>query len=321
MNRLIPLVLAVALVAAACGDDSSSTETGGPGGDGPTTTTSTTVATTTTLDPATPEGELAAARQRWAESGLDSYRLETAEICFCPETRWTNTVVDGEVTDHAPLSDEAVFDPGPRTMETLFDSIARAIEEGYETLDAEYDAETGAVVSYYVDVEANMADEEYGVSVTSLTPYDPDAPTVEIDAGSLVDDYGCGYGFEKGSADQTLRLSLEWVAGFDAEPIPIDGPVTLPAEGWNALLLTGADLYANWCDDVIEPDEPEPVIASRWTVVEGTVTITSPTPLTAEGRTDVTAVLEGGVVESGTGERVDLDDITLRNDCWGCFAG
>ena len=328
MNRLaflLPAILAVALVSAACGDDSS-TDVGGPGDDGSTTTT--TVATNTTLDPDTPKGALAAARRRWAENGLTSYRLATAEICFCPETAWVNTIVDGVVVTHEASGDASFFDPGPRSMETLFDEIAAAIADGYETLDAEYHPETGAAISYYVDVEALMADEEYGVQVTSLTPHDldtdpdtdPEAPADEIEAAALVDDYGCGYGFATGDAEQTLGLIIYSEGGFGSGGPDVSTPVEFPSADWSASITTGVDLFANWCDDVLEPDEPTPITDETWELVGGTLTVTSGTPADCAGET-VTATLTGAVAESSTGEQITLDDIELTNTGWGCFAG
>ena len=321
MKRLIPLLLTAALFAAACGDDSSSTDAGGSGGDGSTTTTAAPTTTTTPIDESTDEGALAAARQRWADNGLTSYRMTAAETCFCPETVWVHTVVDGQVTSHEPASAEPLFDPGPRTMETLFDEIADAIADGYAALDTDYDPDTGAVISYYVDIDEMMADEEHGVRVTALEPYDPADTTVEIDAAALTDDYGCGYGFEKGSADQTLRLSLTWVAGFDADAEALSSPVNFPDTAWNATVTTGTDLYANYCDDLILVDEPTPVVSSTWTLVEGTLTIGSDTMPNADEVADVRATLTAAVVESATGDRVDLGDVELHNTCWGCFAG
>ena len=34
-----------------------------------------------------------------------------------------------------------------------------------------------------------------------------------------------------------------------------------------------------------------------------------------------TPVAVGGEPEPVVDERIELDDIELRNDCWGCFAG
>jgi hypothetical protein len=323
MKRFLSLVLAITLLAAACGDDSSSTDAGGPGeggsGDGGSTTT-TTPATTTTLDPATPEGALAAARARWAENGLVSYRLVTTEICFCPETAWLNTIVDGNVVSHEPSGDESFFDPGPRSMETLFDEIATVIDTGYESLDVEYHPETGAVISYYVDVDAMMADEEHGVRVTSLTPYDPEAPAVTVEASALVDDYGCGYGFAKGNTDQTLGLIISFNGDYVPGGPDVSTPLELASDDWYAAIQTGTDLFANWCDDVIEVDEPTPIVDETWAVVAGTLAVTSGTPTDCGGGA-VAATLTGAVAESADGEQVTLDDIELTNTGWGCFAG
>ena len=322
MKRLIPLILTVVLVAAACGDDSSSTDAGGPGNGEPTTTTTTGAPpTTTTVDIETPEGALAAARQRWADNGLTSYRLTTSELCFCPETNWVNTVVDGEVTGHEPVGEGPFYDPGPRTMETLFDEIDAAIAEGYETLDVEYHPETGAVVRYWVDVAANIADEEHGVQVTSLTPYDPDAEPVDIDAAALVDDHGCGFGFAKSDATQTLALFIFWTGGYDPLGPDVSAPIVLPADDWDATMTTGTNLFADWCNDVIEVGAPVPAIDETLTLIAGTLTVTSDPTAPACVGDEVTGVLSGAIAEYDDGTTVELDDVTLRNFGWGCFAG
>ena len=323
MKRLIPLILTVVLVAAACGDDSSSTDAGGPGTGEPTTSTvtpTTTVVTTTSAGPDTPEGALAAARERWAANGPRAYRLTTSEICFCDVIEWVNTVIDGEVVSHEAVNEGTLFDPGPRSMETIFDEIAAAIAEGYETLDAEYDAETGAVVRYYVD-GANVADEEYGVQVISLTPFDPDAEPVDIDASTLVDDHGCGFGFAKSDATQTLALFIYWTGGYDPIGPDVSAPIVLPADDWEATMTTGASLFADWCNDVIEPGAPVPVIDETLTVIAGTLTVDAdPAAQPCVGEA-VTGVLTGAIAEFSDGTTVELDDVTLRNFGWGCFAG
>ncbi|MDG2232472.1 MAG: DUF6174 domain-containing protein, partial [Ilumatobacter sp.] len=81
-----------------------------------------------------------------------------------------DTVVDGEVTEHVALTDDAFFDPGPATMLSLFTAVQMVIDEGYATLDLEFDPETGALVRYFVDIDRRMADEESGVEVLSLKP-------------------------------------------------------------------------------------------------------------------------------------------------------
>lgn len=325
MRRILPLLLSIVLIAAACGDDSSSTDAGDGGGDGGGAGTSTTTTTTTEapIDTSTPEGQLTAARAQWAANGTSSYVLTTQQLCFCPPGEWIDTVVDGEVTGHAFAGNDSFFDPGPRTMETLFDEIEAVLAADYASIDLSFDAETGAVERYYVDVDEMMADEENGVEVISVESYDSGAvpEPVEITAAALADDYGCGYGFAKSSADQTLSLVITWTGGFTADPTSPAGPVGLPAADWEAEIRTGADLFANWCDDVIEIDEPTPVTTSEWSIVAGTLTITSDLPLSTDGQGTTTATLSGAVAESATGEQVTLDDIGLVNTCWGCFAG
>ncbi|MEQ8839919.1 MAG: DUF6174 domain-containing protein [Acidimicrobiales bacterium] len=330
MRRILPCLLSVMLLAAACGDDASPTEAGAPGDGTTTTTTTTTTAAPVDLD--TPEGSLAAARDRWAANGLTSYRLATSELCFCPETNWVNTVVDGDVVGHEPVGEESFYDPGPRSMETLFDEIDAAIADGYHTLDLDFDDETGAVVRYWVDVDEMIADEEHGVEVTSLTPYDPDASAVVPTAAALVDDYGCGYLFAKGNADQSLALVISWT-GSAADGPDLSAPIDLAiTEDWSATITAGTDLFANWCDDVFEPDEPTPAVTDTWTIVDGTVTVdTDLADVASCGGTEVTATLSGTIAKTTT-EGVNalddispadltLDDIALTNPAWGCFAG
>jgi hypothetical protein len=162
-RRLLILVFAVAVIAAACGDDASTTTAE------PTSTTSV-PSTTDPADADTPQGRLDAARQRWADNGPSSYTITIQELCFCPETIWIDTVVDGAVVTHEPAADsDGFYDPGSRTMEGLFDEIQAAIDEGFATFEADYDPVSGAVERYWVDVSEMMADEEHGV-VVQLEP-------------------------------------------------------------------------------------------------------------------------------------------------------
>lgn len=327
MRRLPALLLCLALFAVSCGDDDSTTDAGGPADESTTTSSTTTSAApepTNELDPTTPQGELAAARQRWAEQAPDAYRLTIAEVCFCPETVWVHTVVDGEVTDHQPVSDEAFHDPGPRSMETLFDEIDTILAAEYAVFDALYDPETGAVERYWVDIDEGIADEEHGVEVRSVEAFDPGAPTDEIDAAALTEHHPCGLGFATGNLDQSLGLVISWQGGVDPiEPDLSDG-VNFPTDAWSGSVFTGRDLFANWCDDVVEPDEPTPVIDETWTLVAGTLEFTSvPTadPGTGCNGQEATAVLTGAVAGSEAGDQIVLDDIDLHNPAWGCFAG
>jgi hypothetical protein len=83
-------------------------------------------------------------------------------------------------------------------------------------------------------------------------------------------------------------------------------------------LQFGADLFANWCDDVLEPGEPEPVTDEVWRV-SGTLDITS---LPAAGECGpAEGTLIGAVARTEDGDEIVLGDLDLQNDSWGCFAG
>ena len=322
MRRLLPLFLTIVLIAAACGDDSSSTDAGADGsGGGDASTTSTTTTTEAPIDTSTPEGQLAAARAQWAENGLTSYTLTTQEICFCPPGLWIDTVVDGVVTDHVFDGDDSFYDPGGRTMEDLFDGIEALLADDYASIELSFHPETGALDQYYIDIDEMIADEEQGVDVISIEPYDGETAgaDVEVSAAAFTTDYGCGFGFAKVSDTQDLSLVVFW-NDFAPEGPDVATPIELPNAAWSTEVTTGSDLFANWCDDVVEEDDPVPVIASSWSFIAGSLTV-SPAAPGGDCPTEVTGTLSGAVIESASGEQITLDTIELRNTGWGCFAG
>lgn len=120
-------------------------------------------------DPAV-QAQLDAARDLWAAQGPDAYTIVTKSLCFCLQEQWSDTVVDGVVTEHVALTDDEFADPGARPMHLLFDAVQSAIDDGYVTLDLSFDPETGALRQFFVDIDELIADEEYGVEVVSLDP-------------------------------------------------------------------------------------------------------------------------------------------------------
>jgi hypothetical protein len=307
-TRLLTLLAVLSLLAVACGDDTSPVETG----DGPDPST-----TISTADPDSPEARLASARLLWDDYGLSSYRLTTQELCFCPETIWADTIVDSAVVSHEAVSEESFYDPGERTMDTLFDEIEEALTAGYATFEVDFDPDTGAVERYWVDVNEQMADEEHGVDVVSLEPHDETTESVEIDIADLSDDYGCGYGFAIGSPGQDLALIIFWNGGNSPD---LASPVTFPSERWTGEIWVGADLFSNWCDDVIDETEPAPVVDERWTVVAGTLTFGGEAGVDCGGGA-VSGTLTNAEAQSPSGETIELAELDLNNEAWGCFAG
>ena len=313
-RRLIPLLVAIALLAAACGSTTTDTEAGG----GPDPTTPTTTQTFAPVDQGTPAERLAAARALWAENGPSTYRLTTQQVCFCPESIWADTVIDGEIVSHEAVADDGFFDPGGRTMEALFDEVDEAITDGFATIDLEFDPGTGALVRYWVDVDERMADEEHGVDVKAFEPFDPETSPADIDVRTLTDDYGCGYQFAAGSPAQDLALVI--YANGGATP-DLSVPTTFPSDAWAGEIRIGTDLFSNWCDDVIEQSEPVPIIEQRWTLVDGTLNVDRAADASDCDGNAATATLVGGTVQSPDGTILELGDIDLTNTGWGCFAG
>ncbi len=307
---LLALLTVFALAVAACGDDTP-VETGDDGSS--TTTTAAPTTSVPNIDPDSPAARLAAARARWADEGPGSYRLTMRQLCFCPETVWSDTVVDGEVVAHDPVSDDSFFDPGERTMDDLFDEVQLAIDTGFATLDLEFDEETGALVRYWVDVEEMMADEEHGVEVVLGEPVEAGA----IDVASLTDDYGCGYGFALGSPAQDLALVIHARGGAP----DLATPVVFPTEGWTAELRVGADLFSNWCDDVIDSSEPVPVVDAVWALTGGTLSVDGGADVVEGSGNPVRASLTDALAASPGGDVIELGDLALVNNCYGCFAG
>lgn len=184
-RRALPLLVAIISLAAACGSDGAATGDTLPTPDVstpevpitevPTSDPSTNDAPVTDPPATTPvddsaQAQLDAAVTRWNEVGSTSYTLLTRPLCFCPQQEWQDTVIDGEVTEHVALTDDIFFDPGPRTMLSLFAEVQAVIDDGYASLDLSFDPDTGALVRYFVDIDERMADEEFGVEVISIEP-------------------------------------------------------------------------------------------------------------------------------------------------------
>ena len=184
-TRSIALLITLAAVTAACGSDGAATgdtlptpgsvDTQLPVSEAPVTevpsTESPVPVTQVKNEPdATVQADLDAARELWTAQGSDSYTIVTQSLCFCPNEQWSDTVVDGVVTEHMALADDVFSDPSARPMDVLFDFVQQAIDNGYASLTVSYDPDTGALQQFFVDVDEMMADEEYGVEVISVDP-------------------------------------------------------------------------------------------------------------------------------------------------------
>jgi hypothetical protein len=149
---------------------------------------------------------------------------------------------------------------------------------------------------------------------------DPDAnPEPDLpDLAGMTSEWACGRGFWVGNSDQTVTLRLDAV---DVESLILGDRLDVGATGsasWTGALVVGRDLYANWCDDAIEPDEPVPVIEEQWQV-EGTVEMTVVPPAGECGEAQAWA--RDLVATSSDGRTLEIGDLLVNNAGWGCFAG
>ena len=135
------------------------------------------------------------------------------------------------------------------------------------------------------------------------------------DIDTLTETYGCGHGFWVGNPDQTTAL---WFSYDSVDERPES--VSLPHPDWTAELIDGRDLFANWCDDVIEEGEPVPQRGRTLPVVSGELEIVGEPPARFEGGL-LTVRATDLVIDVGNGETHELGDIDIENPSWGFFAG
>jgi hypothetical protein len=128
--------------------------------------------------------------------------------------------------------------------------------------------------------------------------------------------WGCGLGFTLSSPDQRVAL---WLWPNDQETVP-NPSVNLSDGTWRASVAVGKNLMVNHCDDVIEGWEPEAIFAAEWPVISGTLDFEPQESASCGSTGPVEASLTGIVVETPEGP-VDLGDLTVVNEAYGCFAG
>lgn len=136
----------------------------------------------------------------------------------------------------------------------------------------------------------------------------------------LTEEFGCGYGFFVSNADQTVGLFIEYTDHALAPSGEALSTSQLNDEVWNAELRFGSDLFANWCDDVLEPGEPTPQVEETWDV-SGTVTITESPDQAGCGLGSAGATLTELTADGPEGEIMELEDVDVVNEHWGCVAG
>ncbi len=156
-------------------------------------------------------------------------------------------------------------------------------------------------------------------TTTAPAPTTTTAPAPAL-GETLTEDWGCGYGFAAGNPDQTVGLVIQLQPRMQVDQGRLPAQTDLGDGPWDAVVRQGEHLFANWCDDVIDTSEPQPEVTAELPVVEGTMEVTTGR-LHQECPSVVVAQLTGVVAEGEDGQRVELGDLDVRNDSWGCFAG
>lgn len=119
---------------------------------------------------------LAAARQKWREANLHSYRFRCQFFgCFfCSPLEGLVTVIRGEraAVQHPdtgePISPRVRFDLEFPTIEKVFDWIESAIARPADRLLAEYDPNLGYPTTFYLDYDVHLFDEEFGLRILDV---------------------------------------------------------------------------------------------------------------------------------------------------------
>lgn len=128
--------------------------------------------------------------------------------------------------------------------------------------------------------------------------------------------WGCGLGFTISTADQRVALYLN-PTDYDAVPV---SPVSFASVDWEAEVVIGKNLLANHCDDVVEGWEPQPEVAATWALMSGTLDFEAPSGEPCGSGSPVIATLVDALVDTPQSP-VELGDLTIVNDAYGCFAG
>lgn len=160
------------------------------------------------------------------------------------------------------------------------------------------------------------------VIVDDLSPaYDPtrlsDDELIElVESAELSESWPCGLGFTASTADQRVALYLN-PNDFDN---PASPPIEFPSGDWTGIVVVGKNLMVNHCDDVAEFWEPERVVAAEWPISAGSLRFEPPADLFCSAGGPIEAEFSAVAVDSTTGS-IELGDLTLVNEAYGCFAG
>ena len=126
-------------------------------------------------DTSSPQADLLRHQGRWDRSRVANYVYTGAWNCFCPidYTAAVEVTVHGGAVVSVASADPAVLNiPDPERflpIKALFILLQTALDEDAARIDVTYNEEFGYPEQFFVDYHENMADEERGFVIRSLT--------------------------------------------------------------------------------------------------------------------------------------------------------
>lgn len=114
---------------------------------------------------------LAEARQRWADQGLEHYRYQARQQCYCGQgaLQPASILVSNQ---QARLEDPANQELRPlaRTVEAWFALIEEKQRKGWHQVEVDYHPEQGYPRHIRLDFDPRMADDEQQYWIKDLAP-------------------------------------------------------------------------------------------------------------------------------------------------------
>lgn len=118
------------------------------------------------LDPDTERERLEEAQERWADRGIDDYRIDVQRLCFCAAdvSRWVRVTVRNGVVASRTYVDDGTPVVGDPTLfpdvDGLFEVIDDALDQDAHELEVAYDPVYGIPLVIAIDYLEFAVDEE-----------------------------------------------------------------------------------------------------------------------------------------------------------------
>ncbi len=184
-------------------------------------------------------GRLDEARQAWGIGAPRDYSFTVETTCFCPGTAPVRVVVrNNELVSATALGDEAPeWIGGAKTIDEHFVDITELLNEPVIEITVSFDATSGRPLSYWVDRDRQIADEEYGVA---LGDFVIESESADDSGGTPRDDAGVVAPGEHPADDLPPVLQIVSVGGIEvSDTIADDVRSLLEAAAADGLTLSG----------------------------------------------------------------------------------